>query len=236
MATGPKLKNREQYPLMEIALNKLRHRTEEDDFKFTEVYECLKQFNLRDDDLGHAEWYFQADNKITALQKRLDKGDILIQGIFRGVMSELKYITEANDFHKQWRLVALQEKVNTMYQHLLKQIDDLKHAAVTQQQLETKKATLDEKKLDLEKITVQKEALQIQKDKAEIQREKVIQEKLYREARHAEHLEAQKFLQMKDKKQQEEDEVKRREDLQNSYADLADKWDNSVKTGTGDAE
>jgi hypothetical protein len=123
-----------------------------------------------------------------------------------------------------------------MYQHLLKQIDELKEAAVTQQQLQQKKMTLDEKKLDLDKITMQKEALQIQKEKAEIHLEKVVQEKLYREAKREEHREAQKFLQMKDKKQQEEDEIERREDLQNSYAEIANKWDNSVKTGTDDAE
>ncbi len=230
------LKNRQQFPEMEQAVLILKQRAEQQDFKFNEVYQCFNQFNLRDDDLGHAEWYAQADSKISALINRLEKGDILVQGIFRGVISELKYITEADDFHKRWGLVQLQQKVTTMYQHLLKQIDELKTAAVAEQQLNAKKLTIEEKKIELEKINSQKEALQLQKEKAEIQREKVIQEKLYREAKRDEHLESQKFLQMQETKQQNEADEKRRLDLQNSYSELADQWDNSVKTGTDNAE
>jgi len=230
------LSNRSEYPAMEVALNELKLRIEKEDFLFSEVYNCFNQFTLRDDDLGHAEWYLQADKKISALSKRLEKGDILVQGIFRGVISELKYITEANSFHKKWGLIPLQEKVTTMYQKLLDQIDELKSASVIQQKLESKKLTIDEKKLDLEKIHAQKEALQLQKEKAEIHREKVIQEKLYREAKRDEHLQAQKFLQMQEQKQQNDAEEKRRIDLQESYSELADKWDNSMKTGTDNSE
>ncbi len=225
-------KNRQQYPALEIEVIALRLRADQDDFVFKEVFDCLRAFNLRDDDHGQAEWYQQADLKITALVKRLDKGDILVQGIFRGVLSELKYISEADTFHKHWGLIPLQTKVTTMYQHLLKQVDELKAASISQQSLQAKKLTIEEKKVELKKIALQKEALQIQKEKAEILKDKVIREKEYREAKREEHLEAQNLLQMEDKKQRQDTENKRREELQSSYADIANKWESQVKTGT----
>ncbi len=222
------LKNRKQYSQVEQALNKIYWRIEAKDFLLDEVYQFFTSFQFRDDDIAHAEWFQQAHIKIKALDKRLDAGDILIPGIFRGVLNELHYISEAGDFHNRWGLQQLQIKVTTMYEQLLEKIDSLKQLASEAQSLEKKQLLVTQKRLELEKITTQKQALELQKEKAQLLKDKVLQETKRLEIKRKQHIEEQKLFQLKEQQQQNEDENKRKQELQSSYADIANKWDSQV--------
>ncbi len=222
------LKNKHQYDDLNEALVSLHKQVDSENFSLLEVYNFFTGFNFRDDDIAHAEWYQQAQQKIIALEKRLDSGDILVSGIFRGVLNELRYISEADAFHKRWGLVPLQKKVQIMYKQLLDKVESLKTAATEAQLIDKKRLIIQQKQLELEKIKIQKEALQIQKEKAQLLKDKVIEERQLRETRRQEHLEQQKLFQLKEQKEQTEAEARRREELQSSYADLANEWDSQV--------
>lgn len=222
------LKNKHQYEQVDQALRTLHSKIETTDFCLLDVYVFFTSFNFRDDDIAHAEWYQQAQNNIQALDKRLDAGDLIVPGIFRGVLNELRYISEADAFHKRWGLTSLQSKVQTMYEQLLEKVELLKTTASDAQFIQKKQLVIEQKRLELEKIKAQKEALQIQKEKALLLKEKVIEERQLREIRRQEHLEEQKLFQLKEQKEQAEAEAKRKEELQSSYADLANEWDSQV--------
>ncbi len=224
------LKNRHQYDDLAQALSTLHAHIENNNFTLLQVYLFFTSFNFRDDDMAHAEWYQQAQFKIKQLEKQLDPANILLPNIFHGVLSELRYISEADRFHQRWGLVPLQKKVKRMYNQLLEKVESLKKLASEAQVIEQKRLVIDEKRLELEKIKIQKEALQLQKEKVQLLKDKIVEEKQLLEIRHQEHLEQQRLFQIKQQKLQADAETRRREELESSYADLANEWDSQPGT------
>jgi len=226
------LKNREHYDEIEKALGDLQQQSESEQFTFDSLHKFFTQFNFREDDVAYAEWYLQAHNKIIELENNLDTKPLSAK-LFRGLLNELRYISEDLEFHKTWGLTSLQQKVKTMYQTLLDKVDTVKKLTQESQQLEQKKLIVEEKRMELEKIKTQKEAIQLQKDKALIMKEKVEKDKELREIRRQQIAEEKALAELNEENRKKASEEKRRADLQDSYADLADKWDEQVSNSKG---
>ena len=226
------LKNREHYDEIEKALGDLQQQSKSEQFTFDSLHKFFTQFNFREDDVAYAEWYLQAHNKIIELENNLDTKPLSAK-LFRGLLNELRYISEDLEFHKTWGLTSLQQKVKTMYQTLLDKVDTVKKLTQESQQLEQKKLIVEEKRMELEKIKTQKEAIQLQKDKALIMKEKVEKDKELREIRRQQIAEEKALAELNEENRKKASEEKRRADLQDSYADLADKWDEQVSNSKG---
>jgi len=221
-------KNRRQYQRLNNELTELRKNIDSENFDFTMVYKIFNEFNFREEIKVQAEWYFLAHKKLIKLHQDLFKQDILTPNIFRPLMIELKYIVEANEFHKEWLLQKLQQKVIIMYQQLMDQIDQLKKAKLETISLEKKKLVVEEKKTELESIKTQKQAIALQKEKAEILKVKVMEEKLLKQAQRLEHIEAQKLLEMEEEKNIRLQAQARKAELEKSMQSIAGEWDKQV--------
>ncbi len=222
------MRNKYQYADINQALDELRSKIDQPDFEFSLVYKLFTNFNFRDEDLSHAEWYQQAHLKIKNLQKILTVDNVSSPSTFRPVLTELKFIIEADEFHERWTLNILQKKVARMYHQLLDQVEDLKQTKRDSRILEKKKLLVEEKKLELEKIKKQKEIIALQKEKAELLKAKVVEEKLLKEAKKQELIEAQNLLSLENEKKAKIAAVKRQQELDDSLKNIAGEWDKQV--------
>ncbi len=146
---------------LDIALEKLRQDARKPGFKLDSVTKTLAQFKVRKDDLGHAQWYQDAHDQLENCLKALASVSILKPKMIKPAMTDLRYISEADDFHQYFQLQPLQRRVQDMYEALTDRLDVL--LAETKLQTQEHKKEIDirkneaEAKLENEK-TLQKEA------------------------------------------------------------------------------
>ena len=221
-------KNRHQYQQLNTELTELRRNIDSENFDFTLVYKIFNEFNFREEIKVQAEWYLLAHQKLVKLHQDLFKQDILTANIFRPVMMELKYIVEADEFHKEWSLQKLQQKVVIMYQQLMDQIEQLKKIKLETISLQKKKLVVEEKKIELEAIKTKKQSIALQKEKVELMKVKVIEEKLLKESKKLEHIESQKLLEMEEERNIRLQAQARKADLEKSMQSIAGEWDKQV--------
>jgi len=221
-------KNRHQHQIMELAILELNQQLDSEHFDFSMVFQLFARFNVRQETNVQAEWYLQAHQKLVKLHQELFKKDILTADLFRPVLTELKFIVEADQFHREWSLQLLQQRVMMMYQQLLDQVEQLKQSKNEQINLENKKLLVEQKKIELETIQTQKQAIALQKEKAQILKEKVIEEKLLRETKKQESIELQKKLELENERDIRVAAEIRKMQLEKSMQDIAGQWEQQL--------
>ena len=82
-------------------------------------------FKLTEDNAGQAQWYQTAHQQILNCQKTLDEASILKVEMLKPALTELKFISEADEFHQYFHLQPLQRRVRTMYDSILERLDTL---------------------------------------------------------------------------------------------------------------
>jgi len=205
---------------LKTAITGLSMRSQGEDFSWEEVTATLTQFHLRPDDIGQAEWYQNAHHQYHQALARIDQEQRFRPPFIEGLIKELRFLIEANDFHQKFGLTALQLRIKTMYHALVQRIDEFN--AIAKEDLAVKK-----QQQELEKIKAQEavasaevEKLAQQNRLVQEQRMKTVEEKKRHEAKRA----AEEAEQIRLEKQREFDAEEahrhRQQELQDSFKNL----------------
>jgi hypothetical protein len=213
-------KSHHQTEDLSAALEDLLVASEQDDFQLLQVETTLASFVIPEDDLGQAEWYKTAHNYLIAFEEKLVKKNVFDIKLLQAAQSELKYISQSNEFHQRYRLKSIQEKVTQMYQTLQQSLIDYK--TIEQQknqtlqdesnqkltQIEAEKAQAVAKKAMIDNIKMKEKRIAIMEEKKRLQAEKEL-------------VSAQEVQQREEfELQSKQAELERQAKLQESYLDL----------------
>ncbi|NQD35516.1 hypothetical protein HPT27_00680 [Permianibacter sp. IMCC34836] len=205
---------------LKAAITELSTRCQSDDFSWEQVTATLTRFHLRTDDLGQAEWYQNAHRQYEQALARLDKEQRFRPAFVEGLIKELRFLAEANDFHQKFGLSALQARIKTMYHALVQRIDEFN--AIAKEELAVKK-----QQAELEKIKAQEAVVAAENEKVaqqnrlvQEQRMKVMEERKRLEAKRAADEAEQLRLEKQREYDAEESHRKRQQELQDSFKNL----------------
>ncbi len=119
------LKTHKQKLAFDEALVKLRQNARKPDFQLDEVTRIFSEFILKEDDAGQVQWYQDAHNQLLISQQQLAEASILKEHMIKQALIELRFISEADQFHEYFQLQPLQRRVRDMYDAILKRLDIL---------------------------------------------------------------------------------------------------------------
>lgn len=214
------LKSHHQIDELKDAVKDLLEASEEEGFQLLQVETTLKSFVLPEEDLGQAEWYRTASNLLEQFEKKLKEENIFDKKLLNSALNELKFISQANDFHHRYQIQPIQHKVNKVYQNLQKALTDykanekekLKHQAeqdkLKAKALETEKAQAEAKKAMMENVKIKEKRLAIIEEK-----KRRVAEKEMLEAEQKHELEKTELM-------AKQAETERQAKLQDAYVDL----------------
>ena len=214
------LKSHNQIDELAEALEELLKASEAEDFQLIQVHTTLSSFVLPEEDLGQAEWYLTAHNCLLSFEKKLIEDKQFDRKLLEGAIKELKFISQADEFHQCYHLQSIQQMVTTLYQSLQSEILEFKN-------LEKEKlaAQKEEEKLELARLAAKKEeaaAKKVMMENVKIKEKRIaIMEEKKRKVAEKELLEAKQKQEMQqaevDAKKAEQD---RQAKLQDAYLDL----------------
>lgn len=113
---------------LQKALEEIRQESRNPDFQLNQVTLKLSNFKLKKDDAGQAQWYEDAHNQLTHCQQQLDQASNLKLKMVKPALTELRFISEADQFHQYFQLEALQRRVREMYESITERLDILLQA------------------------------------------------------------------------------------------------------------
>lgn len=217
---GHWLKSHHQIDELKEAISDLIESSNAKDFKLIQVDTTLSSFVIPKEDLDQAEWYRTADALLESFYKTLKEKQNVDLKLLKSLLNELKFISQADEFHQRYQIQSIQEKVTKVYQDLLKVLDEFK--AIERKRLSTKKEddALKEKELETEKAQALAKAKAMEAVKMKEKRLAIIEEKK-RKLAEKELLIANKskeaeMIELNAKKA----ETERQSKLQDAYVDL----------------
>jgi hypothetical protein len=217
---GHWFKSQNEIEQLSGAIDELIIASEDEDFTLLQVDSVLNSFKLLDEDKSQAEWYKTAHCLIEEFQQRLVENKLFDLKKLQAVCKELKFISEATEFHERYRLQPIQEKVIAMYKDLEQHINDYK--SLEKQRIELKNNQDKIKQAELEKSKAQAEAKKAMLESVKIKEKRlaIIEEKKKKMA-DKELLEAQQANELKMAEiESKRSEQARQEKLQEAYIDL----------------
>jgi len=213
-------KSHHQIEELAEALEELNLASQESDFQLLQVHTTLSSFVLPEEDLGQAEWYATAHNLLDTFENNLTKENKLNKQLVQNLVKELKFISEADEFHQRYQLTNIQEEVKKLYQSLQKSLTEFKA-----QEKEKLKAQQESEKLKLAEQEAKKaEALakKAMMENVKIKEKRLaIMEEKKRKIAEKEAIEEQRKLEEEQADQQtKRAEHDRQAKLQDAYVDL----------------
>ena len=229
------LQTHSQKLALEKSMQALLQDARKPNFQFDQVTEQLSQFKLKKDDAGQAKWYKDAHTQLLKCQKTLDEASLLKREMINPALTELKYISEADDFHQYFQLQPLQRRVRDMYEAITERLDVLLDYTKLKNQEHKTEMDVREQEAKLqqaEQLTAQHQIQLAQEEaelkKVELERDLIDQQHQAEEANwQRESAERQLSLQ--------EAQEKHRLQLQESMADF-EQDDTSSDSGNGNTE
>ncbi|WP_444995891.1 hypothetical protein [Aliikangiella sp. IMCC44359] len=170
-------KSHHQLEELKSAIEDLLIASERDSFRLSQVETTLSSFVLPEEDQGQAEWYKTADNLLESFTVKLQEKQQFDKQLLNSALKELKFISEADEFHSLYQIESIQQKVTQVYQELQKALAEfktieqqkLKNAKEQEQlklaQLETDKAQAEAKKAMLESVKIKEKRIAIMEEK-----------------------------------------------------------------------
>lgn len=171
------LKSHHQVEELEEALEELRKSSSEPDFQLLQVHTTLSSFVLPEEDIGQAEWYLTAHQLLESLEHQLEKEQRVDAKKLQSILKELKFISEADEFHTRYQLSNIQQEVKTLYQSLQSSLSEFKSLELKRRdadkeqekiklaELETQKAEALAKKAMLDSVKMKEKRLAIAEEK-----------------------------------------------------------------------
>ncbi|TQV72287.1 hypothetical protein FLL45_18895 [Aliikangiella marina] len=214
------LKSHHQIDDLKDALEDLLKASESEEFKLAQVETTFSSFVIPEEDMGQADWYRAASIQLEQFEKSLLEKKTFDKKQITSLINELKYISEANEFHERYQLQSIQAKVKNVYQNLVDALNEFKkiEREKFQQQkeqdkiqaarLQTEKAQAEAKKATMESVKIKEKRLAIIEEKKRLLAEKEKME-----------LEGKQEIEMAEVKAKEA-EHQRQAKLQDAYVDL----------------
>jgi len=214
------LKSHHQIEAFEEAINELTVASESDEFALLQVETTLSSFVLPEEDRAQAEWYGAAHRLLLQFEKSLVEEHYFDAKLLQSILNELKFISQSNEFHHQYRLQSIQEKVTKMYQALQQSLADYKtiekeklaqkaeEDKLKLAQVENEKAQAEAKKKMMESVKIKEKRLAIIEEKKRLLAVKEIAEKNIEQEQQQAEIQAKQA------------EVNRQAKLQEAYVDL----------------
>ncbi len=214
------LKTHKQKPAFDKALEALRKDARKPGFQLDRVNHVFIKFKLKKDDAGQAKWYQDAHDQLINCQQVLDNASILKSNMIKPVLTELRFISEADQFHQRFQLKPLQRRVRKMYESITKRLDILLQDTKSinqqiQKELEVRKKEAEAQ--EAAELTCQQET-QLEQEltkvkKLEVERDIIDQQRNAKEEEwKREEADRQLCIQ--------ESQQKHQQDIQNSFAGL----------------
>ncbi len=214
------LKTHGQKLAFDKALEDLLQEARKPDFQLNRVYQVFSKFKLKKDDAGQAQWYQDAHDQLINCQQILDNASILKSNMIKPALTELRFISEADQFHQQFQLQPLQRRVREMYESITERLDILLQDTKNknqhlQQELEVRKKEAEVQ--EAAEITRQQES-QLEQELAEVKKLETERD-LIDHQRDAEE-EAWKRDEADRQLRIQESQQKHQQDMQDSFAGL----------------
>lgn len=171
------LKSHHQIDELKEALEDLVKASESDEFRLAQVETTFSSFVIPEEDMGQADWYRAASVQLDQFEKLLVEKDRLDKKLLTTLINELKYISEANEFHERYQLQSIQKKVKKVYQSLIDALKEYKTAErekiqhqkeqdkIAAARLQTEKAQAEAKKATMENMKIKEKRLAIIEEK-----------------------------------------------------------------------
>ena len=178
------LKSHHQIDEFKEALEGLLEASEADDFRLAQVETTFSSFVIPEEDMGQADWYRAASVQLDQFEKSLIEKNKFDKRQIISLINELKYISEASDFHERYQIQSIQTKVKHVYQSLIDALEEHKKAErekieLKKQEeknnaakLQTEKAQAEAKKAMMDSVKVKEKRLAIIEEKKRLLAEK----------------------------------------------------------------
>jgi len=170
------LKTHKQKPAFDAALANLLQNARKPNFKLNEVTRVFSQFILKEDDAGQVQWYQDAHDKLTLCQQQLEEATVLKLDMVKPAITELRFISEADQFHEHFQLQPLQRRVRDMYEAILERLDILLEDTKNNQLLHKQEIEIRNKEAE-----VQQAAEKARHSKNKLKKEKAALKKVKKE-------------------------------------------------------
>ncbi len=214
------LKSHDQIDELQEALADLCKAAEEKNFRLTQVETTFSSFAIPKEDSGQAEWYKIADQLLSDFEKSLLEKKKLDNRKLQLAINELKYISQADEFHQRYHIESIQEKVTAVYNSLLNSINEFKSLEKNKAKKQNEHEKLELAKLEAEKAKSQAKKSMMEGLKIKEKRLAIIEEKKRRIAE-KELFESQSKVETEQSElQAKKAESERQAKLQDAYVDL----------------
>ena len=214
------LKSHHQIEALNEALEELKLSGQDPEFQMLQVHTTLSSFVIPEEDLGQAEWYQTAHNLIEQLEKILKEENRVDLNLLQSILKELKFISEADEFHLRYKIIDIQHEVKKLYQSLLGSLAEFK--SLEKERIEATKENEKLKIVEVEKQKAEALAKKAMMENVKIKEKRLaIMEEKKRKIAEKEAIEAkQKQMEEEAEIQAKQAEVDRQAKLQDAYLDL----------------
>lgn len=205
---------------LQRVLEEIRQESRKPNFQLNLVTQKLSNFKLKQDDAGQAQWYEDAHNQLINCQQQLDQASDLTLKMVQPALTELRFISEADQFHQYFQLETLQRRVREMYEAITERLDILLRANKNKNLDHQKQLDLRKQEADLQlaqEASRQKEIL-LETEQAELQ--KIENERALIDHQRDADEETWKREQAARKLTLEENHQQHQKDMQDSFGDL----------------
>ncbi len=168
------LKTHKQKLAMDDAMSELLQHARKPDFQLDEVAVVFSKFQLKKDDAGQAQWYQDAHDKLLICQRQLEESSTLKLKMVEPALIELRFISEADQFHQYFQLQPLQRRVRDMYETITERLDILLEDTRNRQQLHKQEIEVRHKEAEVQQAAekAKHSKHQLKKEKAALNKVK----------------------------------------------------------------
>jgi len=214
------LKSHHQIEDLETALHELVLASDDEEFSLLQVATTLSCFNLPEEDQGQAEWYQVAHNHLTEFEKELVENNQFDLKKLQAAQNELKFISQADEFHQRYSIQPIQQKASIVYQSLEQAIKE--HKVIEKEKNQIKKDQDAIKVAEMEALKAQALAKKAMIDSVKVKEKRIaIIEQKKQKIAEIELLQAQEQKEFKDAElKSKQAEIERQYKLQDSYIEL----------------
>ena len=214
------LKTHGQKLAFDKALEDLLQDARKPNFQLDKVNQVFSKFKLKADDAGQAQWYQDAHEQLVNCQQLLANASTLKPNMIKPALTELRFISEADPFHQQFKLQPLQRRVRDMYESITERLDILLQDTKSKNQHHQQELEVRKKEAEVQEAAevARQQEYQLEQELAEVKKLETERD-LIDHQRDAEE-EAWKRDEADRQLRIQESQQKHRQDMQDSFADL----------------
>ena len=166
------LKTHSQKLALDKALEELLQEARKPDFQLDKVSQVFAKFKLKADDAGQVQWYQDAHDQLINCQQQLENASTLKPKMIKPALTELRFISEADQFHQHFQLQPLQRRVRDMYEAITERLDILVQDTKNKNQQHQQELEVRKKEAEVQHAAelARQQEYQLQQEQAEVKK------------------------------------------------------------------